>query len=289
MKKILVLGATGMLGSAVFTVLSRGAGFSVQGTVRTAGSMRLFPAESAARLVEAGDLEDPARLEHVLDLVSPQVVVNCLSIGKPMPADPMKIVSMFGVLPRRLSLLCANRGIRLVQMGTDGVFSGARGRYAETDLPDATDAYGVAKFLGEVDAPHAITLRSSIVGPELRGHAGLLDWFLAQPERCTAYRRVVFSGLPTNVLAEVIRDVVLPRPDLHGVYHVAAPAISKFELLQLIAARYGHGIELTPVDTPVSDRSLAAARFTAATGYTAPDWPSLVEAMHSYHRSIART
>lgn len=289
MKKVLVLGATGMLGSAVFTVLSRSDGFSVQGTVRTARSRQLFPAALAAGLVDAGDLEEPAGLERALDLASPDVVVNCLSVGKPMPADPMKIVAMFGVLPQRLSLLCANRGIRLVQMGTDGVFSGARGGYAETDVPDAADAYGVAKFLGEVDAPHAITLRSSIVGPELRGRSGLLEWFLAQPGPCTAYRRVLFSGLPTNVLAEVIRDVVLPRPDLHGIYHVAAPAISKFDLLQLIGRRYGHDIELVPADTPVSDRSLDAGRFAAATGYTAPDWPALVEAMHSYHRAIART
>jgi dTDP-4-dehydrorhamnose reductase len=169
-------------------------------------------------------------------------------------------------------------------MGTDGVFSGARGNYCETDLPDATDIYGVAKMLGEVTGPHAITLRFSIVGPELKSGIGLLEWFLAQRERCPAYTRVVFSGLPTNVLAEIIRDEILPRPDLCGIYHLAAAAISKFDLLQLIARRYNRNIKFIPADTPVSNRSLNAAKFAAATGYVAPDWAVLVEKMYTYHQ-----
>lgn len=287
--KVLVLGATGMLGSAVYIVLSRSAGFVVQGTVRSLDAISLFPAECALGLVNVADLEDLAELGQLLDRCAPDAVVNCLSARNPLPTDPMKTLSMFAVLPRRLSMLCDQRGIRLVQISSDGVFSGERGRYCEDDLPDATDIYGVAKLLGELPEAHVLTLRTSVVGPELRRGTGLLEWFLSQDGLCTAYRRVIFSGLPTNVFAEIIRDAVLPSPQLHGIYHVAAPAISKFDLLQLVAQRYGKQIELVASDNPSSDRSLDACRFTAATGFVAPDWPRLVEAMHAYHRSIART
>jgi len=90
------------------------------------------------------------------------------------------------------------------------------------------------------------------------------------------------------VLAEVIRDQVLSRPELRGVYHIAGPTISKFDLLQLIAKRYEKQIEFDVNDTPVSNRSLDASRFFAVTGYVAPDWSRLVDSMYIYHRSIAR-
>lgn len=220
--KILVLGATGMLGSAVYIVLTRSEGFVVEGTVRSLDAIGLFPAECALGLVNVADLEDLAELSQLLDRSAPDAVVNCLSACKPLSTDPMKTISMFGLLPRRLSMLCGQRGIRLVQISTDGVFSGELGRYCEADLPDANDVYGVAKLLGEPPEANAITLRTSIVGPELRGGSGLLEWFLSQDGSCIGYRRVIFSGLPTNVLAEIIRDAVLPSPQLHGIYHVAA-------------------------------------------------------------------
>ena len=105
-----------------------------------------------------------------------------------------------------------------------------------TTLPDASDLYGRSKYLGEVDYPHAVTLRTSIIGHELGSAHGLVDWFLAQSGAvCRGFARAIFSGLPTVELARVIRDFVLPRPDLHGVYHVSAAPISKYDLLTLVA------------------------------------------------------
>src|SRR6185437_6432951 len=95
-------------------------------------------------------------------------------------ADPLRSVAIYAVLPRRLSHLCMRAGARLIQIGSDGVFSGSRGAYTEDDVPDADDLYGTSKLLGEIDAPHAITLRTSIIGHELQGAGGLLEWFLSQ-------------------------------------------------------------------------------------------------------------
>jgi len=284
--KILVLGATGMLGHVMYRVLSEQLGAQVFGTLRSSDARRHFEPNLAAHLVQVDDLESHEHLVRLFDTVKPQVIVNCTSLGKPMPSDPMRSIAMFSVLPHRLARLCRLNGARLIQISSDGVFSGATGQYREDDVPDATDVYGTAKYLGEVNEPHAITLRTSIIGPELSGRSGLLGWFLSQDKECRCYTRAIFSGFPTVVLARIIRDVVIPLPDLHGVYHLATAPISKFDLLALIARRYGKNIALVPDDTLVMDRSLLADKFTQATGYAPPAWPELVDSMYSYQFSL---
>jgi dTDP-4-dehydrorhamnose reductase len=278
--KILVLGATGLLGNAVFRGLSKASGARVQGTIRHEAARGLFTPEHATRLTVVEDLENPDRLARLFDAARPDVVVNCVAVGRPAPADPMRSILVYSVLPRRLSHLCRLSGARLVQISSDGVFSGSRGGYREDDPPDADDIYGISKLLGEVTEPHAVTLRTSIIGHELQSGTGLLEWFLSQQDQCRCFTRAIFSGFPTIVLADLIGDVVIPRPDLHGVYHVATRPISKFDLLRLVAKRYGKTIELIPDDRTSPDRSLVADRFEKATGYVAPDWPALVDLMY---------
>jgi dTDP-4-dehydrorhamnose reductase len=268
--KILVLGATGMLGNAMFRALSQAPDAVVHGTLRQEAGRALFAPQDSARLMVVGDLENSEHLARLFDAIRPDVVVNC-------------------VLPQRLSLLCRMSGARLIQISSDGIFSGNKGSYTEDDLPDATDIYGISKLLGEVSAPYAITLRTSIIGHELQSRDGLLEWFVSQENRCRGYTRAIFSGFPTIVLAGLIRDVVIPRPDLQGVYHLATRPISKFDLLQLVANRYGKKIEVTPDDRANPDRSLVADRFERATGYVAPDWPTLVDLMYSDRFGAART
>jgi dTDP-4-dehydrorhamnose reductase len=279
--RVLVLGATGMLGSAAFRVLSEAAGVQVFGAVRRIEAQRFFVPELASRLVVAEDLEDDEQLERLFDTVQPQVVVNCTAVRKPVPPDPMKSISIFSLLPHRLARLCRLRDARLVQISSDGVFSGSRGGYTEDDLPDASDVYGIAKLLGEVREPHAITLRTSIIGHELQSKVGLLEWFLSQRDQCRCYTRAIFSGFPTVALAQVIRDVILPRPALHGVYHVATQPISKYDLLRLVAEVYGKTIDIIPDSSLAIDRSLNSERFASATGYVAPGWPELTSLMRA--------
>jgi dTDP-4-dehydrorhamnose reductase len=186
------------------------------------------------------------------------------------------------MLPHRLARLCALAGARLVHISTDCVFNGRAGNYRESDISDAEDLYGKSKFIGEVAYPHAITLRTSIIGHELASAHGLVGWFLQQRGKVNGYRRAIFSGLPTVELARVIRSVILPRPDLSGLYHVASTPISKLELLQLVASAYGTSVEIEPDDRVAIDRSLNADRFREATGYVAPPWPVLVGQMQEF-------
>jgi dTDP-4-dehydrorhamnose reductase len=279
--KILVLGATGLLGNAMFRSMSKTAGARVTGTIRREAARNLFTREHAGALTVVEDVGNPDALARLFDATRPDVVINCIAVGRPAPADPMRSIEVYAVLPRRLSQLCRLSGSRLIQIGSDGVFSGNRGGYTEDDLPDANDVYGVSKLLGEISEPHAVTLRTSIIGHELQSRGGLLEWFLSQQGQCSCYTRAIFSGFPTIVLADLIRDVVIPNPDLHGIYHVATMPISKFDLLQSVAKRYGKAIELIPDDRASPDRSLSADRFRKATGYAPPAWPELVDLMYS--------
>jgi dTDP-4-dehydrorhamnose reductase len=279
---ILVLGATGMLGSAMFRILSEADGVQVFGTIRSEAARRFFAPELASRLIFTENLDNKDTLQNLFDFVTPGAVINCVALEKSARSDPMMSISIYSLLPHRLARLCRLRSARLIQISSDGVFSGSRGGYTEEDYPDATDVYGIAKLLGEVNYSHAVTLRTSIIGHQVQNKTGLLEWFLSQNNHCQCYSSAIFSGLPTVVLAQLIRDVLLPRPDLHGIYHVASKAISKCDLLRLVAETYGKSIEIIPLYEPVIDRSLNADRFLTATGYEPPDWPELIRIMHFY-------
>ena len=282
--KILVLGASGMLGHTLLRYLIH-RGMPCVGTVRSAQAYASLPLELQAQTVIAGDLTDAAVIARLLDAHRPDVVINCVGIVKQSAeaADPLVALPINALLPHLLARACAASGARLVHVSTDCVFTGTRGHYAEGDAPDARDLYGLSKALGEVDAPHALTLRTSIIGPELVASPhGLLGWFLAQHGEVRGFTRAFFSGLPTVEFARVVVDFVLPRPALHGVYHVAAEAISKHDLLVLIAEAYHKDNTIHRDDKLAIDRSLDGSRFAEATGYKAPSWPALVAAMKEF-------
>lgn len=282
--KVLVVGASGMIGGTVLRVLSEKQDWEVSGTVRNVDSKRFFSGRIADRLVAGVDIEHVDALPRLLDLMTPDVVINCAGLTKHKPGaeDPLVSIPINTLVPHRLAALCKLSGARMIHVSTDCVFSGQRGNYREDDFADARDVYGQSKALGEVIDPHALTLRTSTIGHEFETKYGLLEWFLAQEGRCKGYIKAIFSGLPTVVFAQVVRDFVIPNPELSGLYHVAANAINKFDLLSLIANVYGKEIDIELDDRVVIDRSLNASRFKEATGYVAPEWIDLIKFMHAY-------
>lgn len=281
-QKLLVLGANGMLGNAVLRYFAVQAEHDVVGIVRSAGSARLLPDSLQDRISLGGDVDDVDALVRMFDRHRPTAVVNCVGLVKQLSdaKDPLAAIPINAVLPHRLARLCALTGARLIHLSTDCVFTGDKGMYREDDLPDAQDVYGRTKLLGEVDYPHALTLRTSIIGHELAGHHSLVCWFLSQHGSVQGFSQAVFSGLPTVEIARVIDKHVLDRPDLHGLYHLSADPIDKFSLLQLVAKTYGKEIEIIDDRALVIDRSLDSTRFRSATGYRPAPWPDLVRRMH---------
>ena len=284
--KVLVLGASGMLGNAMLQVLAEYSGWDVFGTVRSDSIKESFPLHMANKLISGVDVNNTEVLSDCIKSLSPDVVINCVGVTKHLPNadDPLVTIPINALLPHQLAKICAETGSRVVHISTDCVFSGLKGNYNEQDKVDATDLYGLSKYLGELHSENCITLRTSIIGHELTTRYGLLEWFLSQKGSCKGFTHAIFSGLPTVILAQIVHDIVIPRPDLKGLYHVAAKPISKYDLLKIIATVYKKNIEIIPDDNLVIDRSLNSDYFVSATGYSAPEWPDLIASMYSYHK-----
>ena len=280
--KVLVLGAGGMLGSAMFSVLSENPGLDVSGTLRTGAKQNYFLAGGGEKLLLNVDVQDLPSLRSLLDEVRPQAVINCVGVIKQLADshDALISIAINSLLPHQLAELCGQVGARLVHFSTDCVFSGRQGNYAEGDFSDAEDLYGRSKFLGEVSYPHALTMRTSIIGHELGSRHSLVDWFLAQTGQCNGYTEAFFSGFPSVELARIVSEFILPNKNLSGLYQVAAERISKYDLLSLIAEEYDFPIKIVPSDVVKIDRSLNGSRFNAEAAYTPPDWPTLIKKMH---------
>jgi len=233
---------------------------------------------------------------RALDAVRPDLVVNCIGIVKQRPeaADPVASITVNSLFPHRLARACAEGGARLIHISTDCVFSGEAGSYRENDRPDAADLYGRTKLLGEVDAPGCVTLRTSLIGHELSGTHGLVEWFLSQRGTVRGFARAVFSGFPTVEMARIVADRIIPDRRLSGLYHLSSAPVTKYDLLRQVAKEYGKRIRIERDEEFVCDRSLDSSRFRGATGYEPPGWPALVAGMRAHfldsplYRSRAR-
>ena len=281
--KILILGVSGMLGNTVFRYFSADARLDIYGSVRSSNALKHFSDDSVAKIKVGVDVENQDLLMKLFLDIKPDVVINCVGLIKQLSDSnsPLAALSINSMLPHRLALLCDLVNSRLIHISTDCVFSGLKGAYLESDLSDATDLYGRSKLLGEVYYPNSITLRTSIIGHELRTHNALIDWFLNQEERVGGFVKAIYSGLPTVELARVIKDFVIPNHSIYGLFHVAASPISKYDLLNLVSSVYGKSIEIYKDDSVVIDRSLNSNKFNTLTGYSAPSWPELINLMHA--------
>lgn len=281
--RVLILGATGMLGHTLLRDLSRREHLCVHATARRCeGLEHWFSPKLRERIHAPVTADDFDSVTKVLNEVRPEVVINCVGVIKQLAAahDPIACIAINALFPHRLAKECERIGARLIHISTDCVFSGNRGGYVESDFPDCDDLYGRTKLLGEVDYPPAVTLRTSIIGHELNTNVSLIDWFLAQQGRVKGFTRAIYSGFPTVEMARIIAEVVIPRPDLCGLYHVSSAPISKYDLLCLVREEYGKTIEIDPFDDFVCDRSLDSSRFRTATGYAPPTWEEMVKGMH---------
>ncbi len=285
-KKILILGASGMLGHKLCLRLSENSEFQVFTTVRTESELsfdRLF--SKSVQIFTHVDASCQETYTNVIKKVSPDVVINCIGIVKQNQetknfATSIAINSLF---PHLVAQSCKLTGARMIHISTDCVFNGKQGSpYSESSNSDADDLYGKSKFLGEViDQPHAITLRTSIIGREIMHPTGLLEWFLSQKNKeIKGFSRALYSGLTTNLAADVISEVILNHPKLSGLYHVATEAISKYDLLQIANEIYKVDARIKKEDDFFCDRRLDGTQFEKATGWKAATWPTLIEAMY---------
>jgi dTDP-4-dehydrorhamnose reductase len=277
--RILILGGDGMLGHQLLQ--SWQGRHEVRVTLRRGRDayeeFGLFDEQNSFFNVDVLRL---GKLSDIFKLFKPEAVINAVGIVKQRPESREAIASIEtnALLPHKLALLCADSGGRLIHLSTDCVFSGKKGQYTEEDETDAQDLYGRSKLLGEVVEKHCLTLRTSIIGLELARKKSLVEWFLARRGQVRGYTKAIYTGFTTAEMARIIEMLLLKRPSMHGVWHVASHSIDKYSLLNKLQGYISDGSrQLVPENEFICDRSLVGQRFEEASGYAPPSWDDMLQ------------
>lgn len=246
-KRVLVIGATGMLGHMVHKY------FESLDAYELFNSVYRTPLNNRSIVC---NVKDRNAVTNLLEQTRPNVVINCVgALVQESKENPDSSIYLNALLPHILKDLCNKHNAKLIHVSTDCVFSGNKGAYSEDDFRDADDVYGRSKALGEIfDAPHC-TLRTSIIGPELKDGTGLLQWFMKQQDSVNGYTNAYWGGVTTLELAKAIPKVI--ENNLVGIHHVTnGDKISKFDLLLLLNQLREKPIGIIPYDGYVADKSL---------------------------------
>jgi dTDP-4-dehydrorhamnose reductase len=238
-----------------------------------------LPFFSNCRIYEGVNAGEITSVRKVIQDFTPHAVVNCIGIVKQDKAakDPIASITVNSLFPHLVARESAESGALFIHVSTDCVFRGDKGGYVESDPTDATDLYGQSKALGEVHEA-GLTLRTSIIGRELRGKSGLVEWFASQRGgTVNGFTKAVFSGFTTHELSRILLRLVVDGTPLRGLYHVSAEPINKDRLLRLIVEATGWPAEIVAKHDFAIDRSLDSSRFRRETGYQSPSWEAMVQ------------
>lgn len=279
--KLLVLGASGMLGYSLFQNLQGYQGYEVVGTVRSLQAYSEYFSKTDS-IIEGVDVNNTQNLSDAIACLEPDVVLNCIGLIKQYEQSKqhLEAVTINSLLPHQLASICNQVNAKLIHFSTDCIFDGREGCYTEASLPTATDLYGRSKCLGEVSYEPHLTFRTSIIGHELTSRVSLVDWFLSQQGGVSGFSRAIFSGLPTCFIAKLLAEKILPNKGLTGLYHLSVEAIDKFTLLRLIADTYGVDTAIQESKKLVIDRSLDSNLLRSEIDFTPPNWHELIDFMH---------
>lgn len=223
--KFLILGATGMAGHLI-TIYLKEKGYSVDAFTRK-------KIDFCDYII--GDAENKELLKHIIFAGEYDFVVNCIGIlNKNAEDHPKQAVYLNSVLPHYLAHLTQSLKTQVIHLSTDCVFSGADGNYNENSFPDGNTIYDMTKFLGELKDNKNLTLRNSIIGPDINSEGiGLFNWFMKQSGVVNGYTNALWNGITTLELAKIIEYISQNRAI--GLHHmVNSNFISKYDLLKII-------------------------------------------------------
>lgn len=279
MKKVLVLGSGGMAGH-IITLYLKESGYDVTG-------FSLFKNEIYEGIV--GDATDSALVKQIIDDGQYDYVINCIGVLNQFAENNHpNAVLLNAYLPHYLAKITENTKTRIIHMSTDCVFSGEKGAYHKDDLRDGRTFYDRTKALGELEDDKNITLRNSIIGPDINENGiGLFNWFMKQSGTINGFTKAIWTGQTTLQLAKTM-DAVMQN-GASGLYNsVPSSSISKFDLLKLFN-HYLRNDELTitPVEGVSLDKSLISTPFEF--DYKIPDYEVMVKEMADWiftHKEI---
>jgi len=271
-KKILVLGGVGMLGHVLLNKLELNGSFEVYDVTR---SKQNRPNNLVC------DVSNTDLLLQTIKSLKPHLIINCIGVLiKGSIKDPSNAILINALLPHKLAKFSKAINAKLIHISTDCVFDGSKGNYIETDNKTAQDLYGLSKSLGEINDCENLTLRTSIIGPELKKNGeGLFSWFINQKGEVNGFAESIWGGVTTFVLAETIINLI--KGNHTGLIHVTnGQPISKFDLLSLIKEKFElNNIQLKKIPGKKSDKSLN----TNYNYFNVPSYEQMIIDMHKYY------
>lgn len=274
MKSILILGSAGMAGHVVKKHLSDTGKYIIGELARTV---------SPDKFTFAIDVTDLHALDQVIAEFKPEVIINCIGVlNKDAEDNPDKAILLNSYLPHHLAKRAKAYGSRLIHISTDCVFSGLKGNYFDTDLKDGIGFYAQSKALGEVNYDAHLTIRTSIIGPEIKSRGiGLLHWFLRnEAKEIIGYTQAYWGGVTTIQLAIAIEHAI--EQDLSGLIHLTnGQRISKFELVNIFKEVFKKDVLILPDGHYQVDKSLAVSDQTKLLGEV-PSYEKMVQDMKSW-------
>jgi len=252
-------------------------GTSKQEWTSDAGLAKFLTKEKWLGGVDAKDITSIVQIFENQDF---DVVINCIGVVKQranrISDDEMMLVN--AQFPHELVKVSNSCGARVIHISTDCVFSGEKGDYVETDVPDPVDVYGSSKLAGEIVDDHNLTIRTSHVGRELTNFTSLFEWILSNRNKQVAgFSKAKYSGLTTFGLSELIKQLLTTGSKLNGLVHVASTPITKFKLITELNSRLGLGISVNVDESVVVDRSLRSSQWLSNLGIETPSWDEMLD------------
>lgn len=266
--KVLVLGSTGMLGHQVVMHLEKFEKFEV---------FNLSYKNSLNKKTKILDVTDKINLEAEIEYINPNFIINCIGVLVNASQDIERANYLNAVLPHELKKICARISSKLIHISTDCVFSGKKGLYKENDSRDGKGTYAETKILGELKDKNNLTIRTSIIGPELKSSGeGLFDWFMRQNGEIQGYKNSIWSGVTTLELAKAIKWAI--ENNINGTYHITNNSvINKYDLLSLFKEYTKKNIEVMPFTNKKVDKSFVDTR--RLINYTIPSYEEMISSM----------
>lgn len=276
-KKVLVLGADGMLGHELVNRLQKK--YSLYGTVRS-NEIDQFLQKVKIKIYNNLSCENFSSFKNLINKIKPSYVINCIGVIKQRSNtnDVINSLLINSLFPHQLSKFCEPADSKLIHFSTDCVFSGAKGDYSEEDYCDPLDIYGRTKHLGEVSAENTITLRTSIIGPELKYKKSLYEWFIAQENDVFGYSNAIYTGFTTLEMSNIV-DMIMSTNFKPGLFNVSSNKISKYDLLQLFKKHSKKTLQIHKDDKVICDRSLNSTKFRNTFNFHPKSWNTMISEM----------
>lgn len=271
-KKVLVLGSSGMLGHILLRTIKNNELFQVYNIARN----KTIHSDTIIC-----DVTDFGKLENKIQEISPDYIINCIGILiKQSSLNIANAILINSYLPHFLDSVSKKYKFHLIHISTDCVFNGKKGAYNEESIKDARDTYGITKGLGEIISPKHLTIRTSIIGPEIKViKEGLLEWVLNNKgKEIDGYTKSIWSGITTLVLSRAITYCI--ENDIRGLLHISNHKISKYDLICLVNDIYNLQINVNKVEGKKLDKSLVSVRKDFL--FKVPSYPDMITEMYEY-------